>query len=154
LIWDDIDLSGKAFKLVIAGIAVVVLICGIGYSVVSAVTSFSAGVSSSGLITVSSSGNYLRVSPTALNWGSIEPGSVVTQIVTITNRGTTPLTLSLVTSDWSPPTVVQYIALTWNSEKVVVKPNQSVIATLTLTVDSEIRDITSFSNSITINGRS
>ncbi|MGD6807272.1 MAG: hypothetical protein ACQCN4_09985 [Candidatus Bathyarchaeia archaeon] len=90
---------------------------------------------------------------TAIDWGTLTPGTSATYILYIKNSGSASETLSISTSDWSPSAAAQYITITWNRENTVLNANQVVQATVTLTVSAGIpSSITSFSNHITITG--
>ncbi|MCW4015260.1 MAG: hypothetical protein NWF06_02725 [Candidatus Bathyarchaeota archaeon] len=93
-----------------------------------------------------------RVSGVA--WGTIAPGSFETQIVYIKNDGSSPLTLSLDTTNWNPTNAPGYMDLTWNYDGQTIDPNEVLPVALTLSVDSGISGINSFNFEIVINGTS
>jgi hypothetical protein len=53
---------------------------------------------------------------------------------------------------WSPLSASSYLGFTWNQEKSVLAAGQVVTAVVTLSVSSNIGNITSFSNNIIITG--
>lgn len=90
---------------------------------------------------------------TSINAGTIAPGTSKTFTVYVKNTGNTPVTLSMDTSDWNPPTANGPITLTWNRENYILASEDYVDATLTLTVSSSISSsITSFSFKAVITG--
>ena len=89
---------------------------------------------------------------TALNVGNVNPGSTVTQTIYIKNTGSIPVTLTMVTSGWSPASASSYLTLSWNRQNHVLNADASVSATLTLTVASNTGSLTTFSCSVTITG--
>lgn len=89
---------------------------------------------------------------TNIAWGTLAPGSVSSQTVYIKNTGDTPETLSMTTSNWSPPSASAYLTLTWNEQGTVLAAGSVVPATLTLTVSSYAGNLTSFSFNIVISG--
>jgi hypothetical protein len=89
---------------------------------------------------------------TTINWGSITAGGSATQTVYVKNTGTGVMTLSLATNNWSPAGASSYMTISWNKSGTQLSAEQSVAATITLTVSSSINGITNFSNAITISG--
>jgi hypothetical protein len=94
-----------------------------------------------------------RTSPvTAIDWGNIAPGGTATKTIYVCNNGTLPITLSMVTEQWSPTTATNYITLNWNCTGQVLSPGDVICAALTLSVSQSISGITSFSFNIVITG--
>jgi len=89
---------------------------------------------------------------TSVNWGSIAAGGSSSQTIYIKNTGTGSMTLSMITSAWSPSNANTYITISWNKEGTVLATGQIATATLTATVSSSITGISSFSNTITFYG--
>ncbi len=90
---------------------------------------------------------------TSISWGSIAAGGSTTKTIYVKNTGTGTLTLSTPTvSGWTPSGASTYITLTWDKTGTQLTAGQSVTATLTLSVSSSITGITTFSNTITIQG--
>lgn len=88
----------------------------------------------------------------SISWGTLEPGTNQNIDFYIKNEGSSPTTLSLQTSNWIPSTAGTYLNLDWNYNGAPISPNSSVHVTLTLTVASNIEDITNFSFQIIIVG--
>jgi len=124
-----------------------------------AVLSVNQNVSSSGTITTTPnigvySDSACTTSMTSISWGSITAGGTATQTIYVKNTGTGTITLSLGVSNWSPSGASSYITTSWNKDGTQLSAGQSVAATITLTVSSNITGITNFSNTITISGTS
>lgn len=87
-----------------------------------------------------------------IDWGYIEPGSSQNVIIYVRNEGSITMTLNMTTDNWNPSSSSTYITLNWNNEGSHVNA-QSVLETiLTLSVSSNISEISSFSFDITITG--
>ena len=90
----------------------------------------------------------------SIGWGAIEPGSTKNVTVYIRNEGTSSVTLSMSTSNWSPSSASAYISLSWDYSGKVLSPNEAVQVKLTLSISSSITGITNFSFDITISASS
>jgi hypothetical protein len=116
----------------------------------------SQNISSSGTITTLNVGVFSDSQCTqplsTINWGSVSPGSTVSQTIYIKNTGDLSLTLSMSTSSWNPTAASDFMAITWNREDAVLDADDSVPAELVLTVDSDITGVTAFSVNIIISG--
>ena len=86
----------------------------------------------------------------SINWGTLEPGLNVDRTVYIRNEGNTAATLSMSTSNWSPPNAPSYMTLTWDYAGQTLGVNEVRQVKLTLSVSSSITGITDFSFDITI----
>jgi hypothetical protein len=90
---------------------------------------------------------------TSLNWGSLEPGDQATRTVYVKNNGNTAVSLSVSTTGWSPLNAQQWMTVSWNRQGETLQPNQSIQATITLTVSSSIDSgISNFNFDVTITG--
>ena len=89
-----------------------------------------------------------------IGWGSTEPGDVVTRTVYVKNSGNSPMTLSMIHSDWVPVEAGNYISLSWNREGSTIQEDEVIQAILTLTISDEICGITTHSLNIIIEGNS
>ena len=89
---------------------------------------------------------------TALNVGTLTPGTTVTQTVYIKNTGNLTETLTMKVDNWNPATAGSYLNLTWNRENTVLSAGQSIQATLTLTANSYTGSLTTFSCDVTFTG--
>jgi hypothetical protein len=81
---------------------------------------------------------------TAIDWGTLRPGTTETYTIYVSNKGNLPLTLSLSTSNWSPPSASNYLTLTWNYNGQTINKGEAVQVTLTLTVSPSVTGISSF----------
>lgn len=86
----------------------------------------------------------------SINWGTLEPGLNVDRTIYIRNEGNTAATLSMSTSNWSPPNAPSYMTLTWDYAGQTLSVNEVRQVKLTLSVSSSITGITDFSFDITI----
>jgi len=89
---------------------------------------------------------------TSINWTTLEPGQTVNKTVYIKNTSNVPVTLSMITQSWNPPSASNYITCTWNSEGKSLNVNQVNPAVLTLSVRNNITGITNFSFNMVIIG--
>jgi len=85
-----------------------------------------------------------------VTWGTLQPGESQNLICYIKNEGSSPTTLSLETSSWSPTEAQTYLDLSWNYNGYPIGPDEVVQIMLTLSVDSNIEGISTFSFDITI----
>lgn len=90
----------------------------------------------------------------SINWGTIPQGSSANQTFYIKNLSSTKLTLKMSTTNWNPTIANGPIALTWNREKTILKPNEVISATFKIDVASNTTGFTNFSLDITITGTS
>ncbi|MCW4015794.1 MAG: hypothetical protein NWF06_05440 [Candidatus Bathyarchaeota archaeon] len=90
----------------------------------------------------------------SMSWGTLQPGGSQTTTCYIKNEGSSATTLSLETDGWSPTSAETYLNLNWDYSGDPINPNEMVQVTLTLSVDSSIEGISSFSFDITIVGTS
>ncbi len=114
-------------------------------------------ITSTGTITTSPnvgvfSDSACTVAVSVLNWGAVPAGGSGTQTIYVKNTGTGTMALNMTVSGWTPQTAATWIAISWDREGAVLSAGQSVAATLTVTVDTAISGVTSFSNTITLSG--
>jgi hypothetical protein len=113
-------------------------------------------VSSSGVISTANLGIYsdsaCTQKLTSISWGNLSPGNSVSKTVYVKNTGNTALTLRMTTTSWNPTAANGPIRLSWNRENTVLAANQVTTATLTLTTQSSISGITTFSMNIVVSG--
>jgi len=81
----------------------------------------------------------------SLNLGTINAGSNSTLTVYIKNEGNSPASLSLGTTQWTPPASSDYISLNWNYSGQLLNVDQVIPLKLILTVAPTIIEITNFS---------
>ncbi len=115
-------------------------------------------ISSTGTIVVSTpnlgifSDSQCTQSLTIFDWGSIAPDTSVTKTIYIKNSGDVPLTLTMASSGWDPAAAANSMGLTWNKQSSTLAVGQTTSAVLTLTVDSDISGISTFSVDIIVSG--
>jgi hypothetical protein len=89
---------------------------------------------------------------TAINWGTLDPGTQKSFTMYIRNEGNSAITLSQSTSNWNPSAASNYLTLTWNYNGQTINAGASVQVTLTLTVSASITGVSNFTFDITIVG--
>jgi uncharacterized membrane protein len=89
---------------------------------------------------------------TTINWGTLKPGDTKTYTIYISNKGNFPLTLSMSTSNWNPPSASDYLSLTWSYSGQTIRAGEAVQVTLTLTVNRSISGLSNFGFDITTVG--
>ncbi len=94
----------------------------------------------------------LTNSVSALDWGIIEQGTQESFTLYLRNQGNSPVTLTLSTSNWNPPTASSYFTLSWNYDGQTISPGGHIQATLTLTTSPSIAGVSNFGFDITIIG--
>jgi hypothetical protein len=85
-------------------------------------------------------------------WGTLVPGESKPVICYIKNEGSSPITLSLETSNWTPGSASNYFNLNWDYTGQPINSDQVTQVTLILSVASNIAGITNFGFDITIIG--
>jgi hypothetical protein len=88
----------------------------------------------------------------SVDWEEPSPGDVVNITIYVRNTGNAPMTLSLTTSGWSPPSAEVVIHLSWDREGYVISVGDVISAELSLNVSNSISGITDFSFDIIIEG--
>jgi uncharacterized repeat protein (TIGR01451 family) len=140
-------------KAPILGIIIITLITGVG---VSGLLSASKTLSSSGSIKAINVEVFEDLDCTlllsSLDWGTPEPGDVVTQIIYVKNTGNADMTLHLATSNWSPAGASNYLTLSWDQEGTTLSADEVATATMTLTVSGSITGIDTFTFQTIIEG--
>jgi hypothetical protein len=157
----DVSISAKRTKVVLATVALVLLsglISGLMVAqVLSAIQSIST-ISSVGTVKAVGVGVYWDASATnrttAINWGTLDPGSQKSFTVYIRNEGNSAMTLSLSASNWNPSTASNYMSLSWNYNGQSVSAGATVQVTITLTVSGSITSVSNFSFDLVIIGSS
>jgi hypothetical protein len=89
---------------------------------------------------------------TSLNVGYVNPDTVVNQTIYVKNSGTMPITLTMIANSWSPTATPSCLTLTWNRQNYILDAEDSVSATLMLSVASDKVGVTTFNCNVTIVG--
>jgi hypothetical protein len=89
---------------------------------------------------------------TALNVGTLNPGSNATQIIYIKNTGNVPETLTMTANNWTPTNATSSLTLSWNQQNTVLNAGQPIQAILTLTAGLNTGSLTTFSCNVTLTG--
>jgi hypothetical protein len=89
---------------------------------------------------------------TTIDWGTLKPGDTKTYTIYVSNKGNFPLTLSMSTSNWNPPSASNYLTLTWSYSGQTISAGETAQVTLTLTVNRSITGLSNFGFDITAVG--
>jgi len=89
---------------------------------------------------------------TEIDWGVVEAGETKDFSVYIKNESNVPLSLAMRTESWEPANASSFVSLAWDYSEELIPVDSSVPMTFTLSVDSAISGITSFSFTIVIIG--
>jgi len=87
----------------------------------------------------------------SVTWGEIQ-GSSVNRIIYIRNSGDEGVTLSLLSDNWSPSGVENYMQLSWDYDGNTLASGVVLEVTLTLAVSGSAAGVDSFSFDIIITG--
>ena len=113
-------------------------------------------VPSTGIVTSVNVGVYQNQACTqnltSINWGTLSPGGSASRTIYVKNIGTTPITVTMATANWSPTAANGPITVTWSINDNTLTVGQVATATLTLTVSASITGIDNFSVDIVITG--
>jgi hypothetical protein len=90
----------------------------------------------------------------SLDWGNLSPSSTRKISVYIRNEGNEPITLNLLTENWSPLIAAQDISLSWDYQGYPIYANQVIVTELALSVSPGITGVTSFTFDIRIGSES
>jgi hypothetical protein len=86
----------------------------------------------------------------SLDWGLIGPGSNSTVRVYVRNEGDSAVSLSMATSNWTPPVASGYMALSWTYSGRILGAYEVIPMELILNVSPAVSGITDFSFNIVI----
>jgi hypothetical protein len=89
---------------------------------------------------------------TAINWGTLDPGTQKSFTMYIRNEGNSAITLSQSTANWNPSGSSNYLTLTWNYNGQTINAGANIQVTLTLTVSASITGVNNFNFDIIIVG--
>ena len=146
----------KILPAVIAVILIAGILSGLIIANVSSLFQTSSTISSVGTFKAIGIGVYWDDNSTSnvntLEWGLLTPGSTKSFTVYVSNEGLVPLTLSISTSNWSPPAASNYLTLTWDYNGQPVTASVTVPVTITLKVSTAITGINNFNFDITTVG--
>jgi hypothetical protein len=89
---------------------------------------------------------------TAIDWGNLNSGDTATKTIYIKNMGNVSEKLSMIATDWTPPTATQSLYLTWTQEGTPLAAGEVVPATIVLKIASDTGDLSDFSFNMIISG--
>jgi len=87
---------------------------------------------------------------TEIDWGTLEPSETTTRMFYVRNDGNAPITLSIISQNWTPPNASLYIRFSTSYADTTIEPLTLHAVNFTLTVDAAIHDITTFSFDILV----
>ena len=118
------------------------------YLVSYAVSSYLRIIASTGTVKAVNVGVYWNQNctetVTTIDWGMLEPGESKNVTIYLKNEGNTPINLSLNTSNWNPAEARNYVNLNWTYSGENLQPDQALPATLILSVEQNVTNITIF----------
>jgi hypothetical protein len=77
----------------------------------------------------------IDVTPANISWGMISPGqTIISPIITLTNTGNKPVTLTFNCSAFNPTIAEQYFTVTWTYLGQTIQPNTAFTLTFSLKV--------------------
>ena len=85
-----------------------------------------------------------------IEWGSLDPGETSSVTVYVRNEGNVAVTLNMSTENWDPPEASSYITLSWDYSGQTLEPGESIQVTLTLSISSDVQNVTAFDFDIVI----
>jgi len=103
-------------------------------------------ISSSGTVSVIG----LDASVDHVDWGTVWPGDSVTRNISVVPAGSVPVTLAVITGNYTPSNMSGYSRLTWDYANQTLDPGQWFPVNLTLQIFANVTGITEFSFDITI----
>ena len=71
-----------------------------------------------------------------VDWGTMLPGASVNRSFYLRSVSNVKGTLNLSTTNWNPPSISQYMSLSWDREGASMRPQEETNITLTLVVSS------------------
>jgi hypothetical protein len=89
---------------------------------------------------------------TEIDWGDLEPGAVKATYFWAKNTGGTNITLNFNSTDWDPPVAAHYISYSWNYDNRTLVSGEKFNVQMTISISPEVTGITTFRNSINIQG--
>lgn len=87
---------------------------------------------------------------TMIDWGNVEPGKVLTKTFYLKNVGNTSVLLSMNISAFVPPSIKEFMSMSWDMEGLSLYPGESTPVTFSLTLNQLIRGIDEIDYNITI----
>lgn len=79
-----------------------------------------------------------------IDWGLMRPGDVTGVTIYVLNSQTANFTLSLNTTNWTPPQARDYLTLSWNYTGAIIKPGEVIPVQLMLYADVNVTGVTDF----------
>lgn len=93
----------------------------------------------------------IELNTTSLPWGNVKIGKTYHQAITITNKGTIGANIFLNIKDFEPLKAQQYLNVYWDRQNYRLDVNKQVVATFTLEVSANTKEIKDFGFQVIIN---
>ncbi len=100
------------------------------------------------------SNGYCVESVSVVDWGALTPGHSNSRTFYLRNEGNSNVTLTLLTTNWSPSAAENYLTLSWDYDGESLSQDEIIAVTFTLSVSQSISGIETFSFDIDIIGAS
>lgn len=94
----------------------------------------------------------LSVPLNEINWGTVYFNSTINKKMYLNNSLSFPVQMSMNTSDWDPIETEQCFNVTWDVENEIIKLNEPLPATVSLTLIAVPENATNFTFNIIITG--
>jgi archaellum component FlaG (FlaF/FlaG flagellin family) len=88
----------------------------------------------------------------ALNWGTLKPGTAANKTIYVKNTGNTAVTLNMTVTTWNPTTASSYITLTWDKQGSLLAAGNVAQTLLVLSVLANVNGFTEFNCTTLIAG--
>jgi len=89
---------------------------------------------------------------TSISFGSVNPGTQVTQTIYLKNTGNIAENLTMTVSSWSPSNAGTYLTITWSPTTSPLAAGAVTSATVTLAASSSAGALSTFSFNLAITG--
>ncbi len=89
----------------------------------------------------------------AINWGTLAPGTSANRTIYVKNTGNAALTLNMTATAWNPSTASSFITLTWDRQNSQLAAGNIVSALLILSVSAGVNGFTDFNCTTIISGQ-
>jgi hypothetical protein len=77
-----------------------------------------------------------NLSGRSIGWGTLNVGDSENVSFYVRSTSNVPIVLAFDVSDWYPPAMSSYLVLSWDYNGTCLRPNQSILLTLTLASSS------------------
>ena len=89
----------------------------------------------------------------AMNWGTMRPGTTANRTIYVKNTGNALVTLNMTVTAWNPPAASSYITLTWDRQNTLLAAGNVVSALLVLSISASVNGFIDFNCTTIISGQ-